>query len=77
MPYEQDKERLERLDKEWEIKYNDYNFLLDQAHQLAEVLELVDSLNKSALVLMEENKHLRKSLQSACDSLGADIEDYL
>jgi len=29
------------------------------------------------LALVDENKRLRESLQRACDSLGADIEDYL
>ena len=29
------------------------------------------------LELVDENKNLRKSLQRACNSLGADIEDYL
>ncbi|GKV69824.1 transcriptional regulator [Sporosarcina sp. NCCP-2716] len=41
-------------------------------YRIAGLLEETDILE-----LVDENKRLREALQNACNSLGADIEDYL
>lgn len=70
-------ERLERLEEEWIVKSEDYDWLLQQARLVDEYAEVIDSQNKSLMKFQNENTKLREALQKTCDSLGADIDDYL
>lgn len=74
---EVDRERLERLEEEWEVKSNDYDWLLQQARLVVEYAEVIKSQNKSLIKFQNENIQLREALQKTCDALGADIDDYL
>lgn len=61
------------------IRLHDFDFLIQQAERAR---EMEDYCSKSAnfinqVELEKENAHLREALQSASNSLGADIEDYL
>lgn len=72
-----EKERLIRLEEEWEVKSDDYYWLLRQAGLANEYTKIIDSQNKSLVELKNENTRLREALKKACNSLGADIDDYL
>lgn len=59
----------------------DVTWKAERAQKLEEEIDSeIDNereLNKIIGSLRSENAQLRHSLQSACNSLGADIEDYL
>lgn len=89
MTADTNKERLESLKdthrRRVRLSSDSINWLIQQAETAARLSAVEDAnyrfynngFEEDRWALQEENARLRKSLQSACNSLGAGVRDYL